>query len=251
MRKVLFVVLILFAISGVVQCVGGFGRLVGAEESAWHSPTSNEPNEDWGDLGNIYDQDYETFGYTGGVAGEYVGEIVFNLSVPLYCSDVRIIVSVFDSVNEIWLSNMGYSFTADEPVVKDFWVGFNNETLISAVKVHLNVGGEASYSMFLREMALYGHYSISTGEQGPPGPTGEGGEAVPLWFCILWVCFGIMAYFSKSLLANVAFILSSALGILIVHGSILIANVQLGLTVLFFCAIGFALLQILTRVKHI
>jgi hypothetical protein len=94
-----------------------------------------------------------------------------------------------------------------------------------------------------------------TGAQGPQGPTGEGGaggEALPLWLIILWCAIGAVAYFSKSLIANIAFVVICAIGIYTANAAAtLYLMQQAGLTVFFVCAIGFSIFQMLKKVEHL
>jgi hypothetical protein len=91
------------------------------------------------------------------------------------------------------------------------------------------------------------------GEQGPQGPAGEGGvEAMPLWFVLIWIAFGVLAYFSKSLLGNLAWIIVNIIGIFLVFSSAeLSITIQASLTGLFIIVIGFAVIQCLTKVERI
>lgn len=91
------------------------------------------------------------------------------------------------------------------------------------------------------------------GEQGPEGPAGTGGtEAMPLWFILIWIAIGVLAYFSKSLIGNVIWILASILGIFLAFSSAeLSIAVEASLTGLFVAVIGFAIIQIATKVERI
>ena len=93
-----------------------------------------------------------------------------------------------------------------------------------------------------------------TGTQGPQGPAGEGEgvEAMPLWFMILWIAVGVLAYFSKSVVAYVGWILTGGVGIYLASmAETLYIATKAGLIGLFVVVIGFAIIQILTKVERI
>lgn len=296
MKKILFIILVVLAISGVVQCVGGFRNLVGADENGWYHPVlCGESN--WSNCENSFDGSLDSYAGWSGSVNEYTDWLVLNLSAPMYCSDLRL---------ELWLVGMS-DYTCWVEVYSDSWVPVfvrsclavemplvwnialgvdNSSNLISAVRIQFLVFTSGEYEIGIGDVLLYGRYSEHTGEPGPQGPPGEAGlngaqgeqgvqgpqglqgvqgpqgvegpqgenavETMPLWFILIWIAIGVLAYFSKTLIGNVAWIVASIAGIIMANSSMeMSVDMRVGLTATLVVVIGFAIVQIVTRVKHL
>lgn len=73
---------------------------------------------------------------------------------------------------------------------------------------------------------------------------------MPLWFIGLWVIVLGVAIFSRSLIANLAFMFVCVLGYHFA-GDLEIEVVRWGVIAIFLCGIGFSALQLLTSVNKI